>query len=161
MYSKPKYIDNLTENNITEKNYTISLGYIFGIERNYHCGRNISLYYKGTAEADFLYITKTNYLYEIEIKLTIEDLKADLQKKHYHDYPEIKGFYYAIPINFYKNHKDTIEKICKENNAGLLVYQEGKWNFILKAKGRREVAALSKERIFHYLRIFAKKWITN
>lgn len=160
MYQKPKHIDNLSEN-LTEKDYAISLGYLFGIERNYHCGRNISLYNDGTAEADFLYITKTNYLYEIEIKLTIEDFKADLMKKHYHDHPEVKGFYYAIPISLYKKHTDTIDEICKENNAGLLVYQKGQWRVIYKAKRRREVAALSKERIFHYLRIFAKKWITN
>jgi len=48
--------------------------------------------------ADFVVITKHNYLTEIEIKVTAEDWKRDLKKRKWNgSRPFVSRFFYAIP----------------------------------------------------------------
>lgn len=48
-------------------------------------------------ECDLLLITKNNYAYEIEIKVSKSDLKKDLSKSHCHSSDKIKKLFFAIP----------------------------------------------------------------
>lgn len=48
-------------------------------------------------EIDLLVVTPKKYAYEIEIKVSLSDLKADLKKKHQHYSEKIKRLYFAIP----------------------------------------------------------------
>ena len=48
-------------------------------------------------EADLVFMTKSGYLTEVEIKVTKADVKRDLEKNHRHDDPRIKQLYFAIP----------------------------------------------------------------
>jgi hypothetical protein len=48
-------------------------------------------------ECDLLIVTKAGYCYEIEIKTSRSDLKADMQKRHGHQSKIIKKLYFAIP----------------------------------------------------------------
>lgn len=48
-------------------------------------------------EADLLVMTKAACLYEVEIKVSLADLKADAKKKHCHESKKIKYLYFAIP----------------------------------------------------------------
>jgi len=49
-------------------------------------------------ELDILVVTQSNYAYEIEIKTTISDIKADKKKrKEAHQDKRIKELYFAIP----------------------------------------------------------------
>ena len=48
-------------------------------------------------ELDLLVINKNGYGYEIEIKASMSDLRADHKKQHFHDSKRIKYLYYAIP----------------------------------------------------------------
>ena len=48
-------------------------------------------------ECDMLIVTKNRYLTEVEIKISLSDLKADFKKKHQHKDKNIKNFYYAFP----------------------------------------------------------------
>ena len=57
-----------------------------------HYGRDIGMidvlmYSKdgGMYEADFITITKSGYLTEVEIKISISDFRADFEKQRYHD----------------------------------------------------------------------------
>jgi hypothetical protein len=50
-------------------------------------------------EADLLVLDKQNRLTEIEIKITIADLKADFNKKYFHSGKIISRLVYAIPEN--------------------------------------------------------------
>lgn len=50
-------------------------------------------------EADMIIMSKSGYLTEIEIKRSFSDFKADFKKKHTHDDPLIKNFYYLVPIS--------------------------------------------------------------
>lgn len=156
----------------TEDSLVSRLGRLYGIERGLDCGPNIIMdrywkiwdggerqdLYAGYYEADFLYITKGNYLYEVEIKVSIADFRKDQKKAAYHDHPDIKGFYYCIPQELYSKHRDEIKSVCKERGAGLIV--DGyPITTILKPKVRKDVKPLTDNGYIHYLRLFAKKWV--
>lgn len=51
----------------------------------------------GIHECDVLVITKSGYLYEVEIKISASDLKRDADKPHKHESKKIKNLYFAIP----------------------------------------------------------------
>ncbi len=48
-------------------------------------------------ECDLFVLTKTGFAYEVEIKTSRADLKADLFKRHGHDSVQIRKLYFAIP----------------------------------------------------------------
>jgi len=49
-------------------------------------------------EIDLLVLNSSNYAYEIEIKISLSDLKADQNKKHQHLSNKIKRLYFAVPL---------------------------------------------------------------
>ena len=158
---RPKY----SEESIAQR-----LGLTYGIYRGCHCGPNIqmmgSLYtyqksnWRGWYEADFLFITKSGYLWEIEIKISIQDFRADLRKKYYHDHPDVRGFYYCMPYTIYEAHREEVKSVCKEKGAGLYVVDRyGGLEIIIKPKERKDVPPLDIYEKLEYLKLFAKKWI--
>jgi hypothetical protein len=48
-------------------------------------------------EIDLLVLTKSGYAWEIEIKTSLSDLKADKKKKHGHYSNKIHRLYFAVP----------------------------------------------------------------
>ena len=58
-------------------------------------------------EADLLIMSQSGYLTEIEIKISVGDLKKDFHKRHGHKDDRIKYFYYAIPERM-KEHIELI-----------------------------------------------------
>lgn len=66
-------------------------------------------------ECDLFVLTKANYGYEIEIKVSKQDLKKDLDKWHKHDNYKISKLYFAIPDSLVNN-SDIIP-----DKAGILV----------------------------------------
>ena len=67
-------------------------------------------------ECDMLIVTKKCYLTEVEIKISLSDLKADFKKKHQHKNKNIKNFYYAFPEEM----KEKAIKLIPEE-AGTLI----------------------------------------
>ena len=53
----------------------------------------------GLHECDLLIITKNNYAYEVEIKVSLSDLKKDVEKQHNHGMTVPKVFEGLIPVN--------------------------------------------------------------
>jgi hypothetical protein len=51
----------------------------------------------GLHECDLLILTKSNYAYEIEIKVSKQDLIKDLNKAHKHESKKIKYLWFAVP----------------------------------------------------------------
>lgn len=162
----------------TEDSLVLRLGRLYGIERGLDCGPNIIMgRYRdengwvenygvrkdkslcGEYEADFVYITKGGYLYEVEIKVSIADFRADRQKPLYHNFPDVKGFYYCVPAELYHANAAEIELVCKDKGAGLIVMYKHKFSTLAKPKIRKAVKPLTQMRYVHYLRLFAKKWV--
>jgi hypothetical protein len=71
----------------------------------------------GIHECDILVMSKSGYATEIEIKISVADLKKDLNKKHTHNSDKIKYFYYAIPKEMYDYNLLNFMKDC----SGLLL----------------------------------------
>ena len=67
-------------------------------------------------ECDMLIVTKNRYLTEVEIKISLSDLKADFKKEHQHKDKNIKNFYYAFPEEI----KDKAIELIPEE-AGILI----------------------------------------
>lgn len=67
-------------------------------------------------ECDMLIVTKNCYLTEVEIKISLSDLKADFKKKHQHKDENIKNFYYAFPEEM----KEKAIKLIPEK-SGILI----------------------------------------
>jgi hypothetical protein len=65
-------------------------------------------------ECDLLVVTKSGYCYEVEIKTSRSDLKADMRKRHGHNSKRIRRLYFAIPTELL----DSIEFIPAR--AGIL-----------------------------------------
>ena len=90
-------------------------------------------------EADFVSLSKSGYLTEVEIKRSWEDFRKDFQKKHMHDDPRIAYFYYCVPRSIayrvldalyvvnpveskYRKYNITGIKEGVPANAGLIIY---------------------------------------
>lgn len=67
-------------------------------------------------ECDMLIVSKNQYLTEVEIKISLSDLRADFKKEHQHKDENIKNFYYAFPEEMKEK---AIELIPEE--AGILI----------------------------------------
>lgn len=95
-------------------------------------------------EADFVSLSKSGYLTEVEIKRSWEDFRKDFQKKHMHDDPRISYFYYCVPKSIayrvmdalyvvepceskYRKYKITGIKDGVPTNAGLITYDNHDW----------------------------------
>jgi hypothetical protein len=74
----------------------------------------------GLHECDLLVCTKSNYLWEIEIKISKADLKKDNQKRHGHYNKKIRRLYFAIPDRLYN--EDNLKYIPAR--AGIYVIKK-------------------------------------
>jgi len=62
-------------------------------------------------EADIIACSKTGFLTEIEIKVSLSDWKIDIQKQKFRDYEfthRIKKFYYAAPIELAVRYQEVL-----------------------------------------------------
>ena len=160
----------------TEEKMIKALGRIYAIERGLDVIPNVLMllyYYKDKAraerdrktykgaeyEADLLVISKSRFLHEIEVKVSIQDFRADFKKQHYHDFPEVKRFSYCLPVELLEQHRAEIEERCKEKGAGLIaITAEGRPITCLQAPARPGVEPLTIDGYIHYLRLAARKW---
>jgi len=69
-------------------------------------------------EMDLLIITKAGYGYEVEIKVSKQDLIKDKEKRHCHDSKKIKGLWFAIPQSLLKHQEHIPER------AGIIAVDE-------------------------------------
>lgn len=110
-------------------------------------------------EADLLVISASGYLKEIEIKTNIKDFRADFQKQHYHDHPEVRNFSYCLPAEVFNQHEEEITTKCDFKGAGLLLITDEE-QIITKKKSvvRRYAQKLTTDAMLHYLKLAALKW---
>lgn len=79
-------------------------------------------------ECDLLCVTKSRIAHEIEIKVSVADLKVDLKKKHGHKSNKIRYLWFAMPEKVYERGKEYIPE-----NAGIIIIKIlGNKKFIAK-----------------------------
>ena len=75
-------------------------------------------------ECDLLVLTQSNYAYEIEIKISASDLKADSKKPHSHRSNKIKILYFALP-EYLRDYHEMVPQ-----RAGIIeVSRQNKWHW--------------------------------
>ncbi len=67
-------------------------------------------------EADLVMVNRSRYAYEVELKTSRADLKADGKKRHKHDAPIFKRLYFAMP-------GEIIDLYLIPERAGILSYK--------------------------------------
>lgn len=75
-------------------------------------------------ECDMLVLSKSGYLTEIEIKRSWTDFLADFKKKHSHESPLIKYFYYAVPESLYERVMEYLYQKEIFAISGIITYSE-------------------------------------
>lgn len=79
-------------------------------------------------EIDLLVLNSSNYAYEIEIKISLSDLKADKNKKHQHLSNKIRRLYFAVPLELKEEASINIPE-----RAGLFTIEENIRVSLIKA----------------------------
>lgn len=159
---------------MTEKEMQLTLGKHFGIQ--YICIPNVLMtgeYKKDILpeieklkpwerpskmyESDFIYITKSGYLTEVEIKVNINDFRNDFNKKIYHSSQLVSSLYYAFPEVLYKRYEDEIRERVEEI-AGIITVCNYGCKVKAKAPKRKNIKALTDIEIKDFMRIGCMKW---
>jgi len=104
---------------------------------NVHWGLDIN------HECDMFIVNKTGFAYEVEIKVSRSDLKADLKKPHQHKSKKIRRLYFAIPEKLL-----LCQSLVPEHAGILSISKSGRLTKIREAKSNKDARILSdKERI--------------
>ena len=112
-------------------------------------------------EADLLIITRTKRVMEVEIKISLEDMKRDLKKKILHDHKMIHMVYYAFPKALYEEYKETINGLVP-SFAGIMSINENSFeNIIIRRPVKRKVKPISFTKQIELMRLAAMKWCTG
>ena len=93
-------------------------------------------------ECDLLVLTKSGYAYEIEIKTSKADLKADKKKKHKHISKRIKKLYFALPYYLLPDCESLIPE-----NAGIISVKDFRAVIIRDAQDKSDYKFSEKERL--------------
>ena len=126
---------------------------------------NVSWGFQLNYEADLMILTKSGCLYEVEIKVSKSDMKAELKKRRAHSCRYVKFMFYAFP----EEYLETAVEIFPED-AGLLVACKRKNGLIFVSLHRkpkkREHISMSLEKKYQLarlgaLRIWSLKGVIN
>ena len=124
-----------------EHQYLALLVKHFDWEKN-ECFPNTHLF---AWEADLVVLTASNYVTEVEVKVSLSDWRADAKKDKFKDKnfaKHVKRFYYAVPEALYDQHLHSPVEIPEY--AGVLVFRPSLQRFaeVLEADNRPGVSAI-------------------
>lgn len=104
-------------------------------------------------EIDLLVLTQSQYAWEIEIKTSLSDLKADNNKKHGHYSNKIKRLYFAVPEEL---QEEALKHIPER--AGLFIVSESMHVRLIKApKLNMRARKFNAEEINHLYKLAAMR----
>ncbi len=114
----------------------------------------------GLHECDLLALTKAGYAHEVEIKVTVSDLKRDLEKRHGHRSAWIKCLWFAMPEAM----EGAVEYVPE--NAGVILVEVEKRNLLRfhrarvlrKPRPRKDAVKWGPERRFDLARLGAIRY---
>lgn len=111
-------------------------------------------------ECDVLALSSSNYAHEIEIKISVSDLKADFKKHHQHISRDnkIKCLWYAAPIEM----QAAMEQFVPEHAGIIVVYQANRLRtkIIRRAKQNMSARKFTIEERMQLLRLGAMRYWT-
>ncbi len=107
-------------------------------------------------EADLLVVTPAGSCWEVEIKISVKDLRRDARKRHGHDCDRIRRLYFAIPKKLEKEIKNIRE------DAGVFVIEKddtvgGFCRLVRAASERQGSRALTPDEVKSLMRLAAMR----
>jgi len=96
----------------------VAVANLFGYRQNLIVP-NVSWGWGLRHEADLIIVNPSNKVTEVEIKISLSDLKADFKKQHEHQSKKIGRLYYAFPIEMLEKALPLIP-----NNCGIITVQQ-------------------------------------
>ena len=117
-----------------QKLLTARSGNPFSTGSNFMVIPNVSWGFFSWGEADLIAITKSGYLTEGEVKLSITDFKADRKKKKFNSghkdwTKDIRRHYYIVPEKL----KDECLELLKDSKSGLLYLEQCKGYIMIRS----------------------------
>lgn len=144
---------------VTEEQVQAALANYFDYKRNL-CFRSVFLY---DWESDFLVVTPSGYTWEVEIKISLQDWKADAEKQKWGS-PRIKDlsrFYYAVPDKLLEH---NIPEFVPEW-AGVLVIKRKNGKLFIrtvrKPSGKKGKKLTNSEMLRLYKSTYFRFWRNN
>lgn len=115
-------------------------------------------------EADVVVLRNSGYAIEIEIKVSLSDIKRDLKKGHDHSNVKLKELYFAIPDELYEKAVEFIPE-----HAGIFCFRlknlyrsnkkKGEIQLIRKAKENRKARKVNDRERLELLRLaYLRMW---
>lgn len=133
----------------TEAEIQLGLAQYFDYRKNIIVP-NVSWGMFGDRECDLLVMRDTGYLIEVEVKISVSDLKRDLAKHHHHFSFRIKELYFAMPEKMI-----TSSHLIPEH-AGIIIMRDNLGvDVIRKAEVNKQARALSDREQFKLARLGA------
>jgi hypothetical protein len=81
---------------------------------------NVSWGFHGEYEKDLVVVYPSGWAVEVEIKISIADLRADQKKRHGHNSQYMKQLYFALPLSIYHGKEEVVNSLLPDK-AGLIV----------------------------------------
>ena len=148
---KPYPKKKIRKSKVTTAEMEVALQQYFDVTSHRSCSTvpNIS-WGLGLHECDLLIMSKSGYLTEVEIKVSISDLKKDLEKGHKHESNKIKFLFFAIPCDL--DREECLKYIPER--AGVLIVGH-KWHVVLERppKPNKESRKLSDKEQLQFYRL--------
>lgn len=104
-------------------------------------------------EADILLVSKNLYLTEIEIKISISDLKKETKKKHNHQDPKIKRLYFLVPTTILRNAIKLIPEDCGILGAYRTIRDTISIRVVREPKVNKEAVKISQDELVNIYRL--------
>lgn len=105
-------------------------------------------------ECDLLALTASGYAHEIEIKVSVSDLKRDAEKRHHHESKRVKCLWFAAPAGM---REAMLEHV--PGHAGIILVHDQSRGFskvleiVRKAQRRADARAFTAEERYDLARL--------
>lgn len=108
-------------------------------------------------ECDIIVVTKDDYIYEIELKVSVSDCKRDREKEHEHRdiYNRLKYQYFAVPTSILE---DCIDHIPERFGIIAIDNETLEGTFIRKAEMNKKHRKISKGELINLLTTGCKRY---
>lgn len=130
----------------------------FSVRNNFLSVPNVSWGFLKGYEADLLVVNKNYYVYEVEVKVSAADFRADMKKMKWRvnrSNDLIKRFYYAMPETLWEKVKDE----PRVAGSGVItVNSRGKTKIIIDAVDNKQAKALSEKDALRLARLASMRY---
>jgi hypothetical protein len=114
-----KFKDDITWLPVSERWMLLCLAESFNKRKNLVVP-NVSWGFHGEYEKDLVVVYPSGWAVEVEIKISIADLRADQKKRHKHNSQYMRQLYFALPLSIYQKKEELVNSLLPDK-AGLIV----------------------------------------